>query len=115
MPLIELKTSSAMTDEEQRKLLAGLSAFVAEALGKPEQYVMATIQPSAISMSGTMEDAAFVDVRSIGGLGPEQNNALARRICDLISSSLGIPSNRIYLNFTDVPRSDWAWDGRTFG
>lgn len=115
MPLLRLETNVTVPEEKQKTLLASLSKLVAETIGKPEAYVMVTVNPVAIQMSGTAGDAAFVDVRSIGGLSGEVNRRLSERICAQLRHSLGIPPERIYLNFTDVAASDWGWKGNTFG
>ena len=116
MPLLKLQTTSSLSEAEQEDLLARLSAVVAEGIGKPEQYVMVTIETSTpIRMSGTSGDAAFADVRSIGGLDSTVNAELSRAVCEVLNDVLGIPSNRVYLNFTDVAATNWGWSGRTFG
>ncbi len=115
MPLLKLETTVALADDKRKALLASLSKIVAGTIGKPEQYVMVTISPAAILMSGKPGDAAFVDLRSIGGLGGDVNQQLAQKISSLLKESLGVPSNRIYLNFTDVPGGNWGWNGNTFG
>ena len=74
MPLLKLETTAALNPEKQTALLAELSKIVADTIGKPEQYVMVTIGPAAIQMSGKPGAAAFVDVRSIGGLGGNGRN-----------------------------------------
>jgi phenylpyruvate tautomerase len=68
-----------------------------------------------ILMSGKPDDAAFVDIRSIGGLSPEVNNRLSQEVCALLSRCLQIQQNRIYLNFTDIQATNWGWNGETFG
>jgi hypothetical protein len=68
MPLLKLETTVVLTDEKRKALLASLSKIVAETIGKPEEYVMVAVSPAAILMSGKPGDAAFVDLRSIGGL-----------------------------------------------
>ena len=115
MPLLKLKTNVALADEKKQALLASLSKIVAGTIGKPEQYVMVVVSPAAILMSGKAGDAAFVDIRSIGGLSDAVNRQLAQKICKLLSESLGVPPDRIYLNFTDVPAGNWGWNGDTFG
>ena len=82
---------------------------------KCQQYVMVTASQAAIQMSGSPGDAAFVDVRSIGGLTFEVNSKLSKKVCRLLRDSLGIPPDRIYLHFTDVQASHWGWNGNTFG
>ena len=115
MPLLKLETTVAVSDDKRKALLTALSKIVAETVGKPEQYVMVTASPAAIVMSGKAGDAAFVDLRSIGGLSGDVNRQLSGKVCRLLTESLGVPSNRIYLNFTDVGAADWGWNGQTFG
>jgi phenylpyruvate tautomerase len=115
MPLLKLETTIALTDDRKTALLASLSKIVAGTIGKPEQYVMVVIGPAAILMSGKPGDAAFVDIRSIGGLSDDVNRQLAQKIGGLLKESLGVPPDRVYLNFTEVPAGNWGWNGDTFG
>ena len=70
---------------------------------------------AATLMSGKPGDGAFVDLRSIGGLGDEVNRKLSQQVCKLLKDSLGISPDRVYLNFTDVEAVNWGWNGSTFG
>jgi phenylpyruvate tautomerase len=115
MPLLKLETTVALPDEKKKTLLASLSQIVAGTISKPEQYVMVVVSPAAILMSGKPGESAFADIRSIGGLSDEVNRQLAQKIGDLLNESLGVPPDRIYLNFTDVPAGNWGWNGDTFG
>src|SRR6185436_17401985 len=90
MPLLKLETTTAIPDDKRKILLASLSKAVAETIGKPEQYVMVTASQAAILMSGKAGDAAFVDIRSIGGLGDEVNRKLSQQVSKLLKDSLGI-------------------------
>jgi len=114
MPLLKLETTTALSDGQRQHLIASLSRIVADTIGKPEQYVMVTIGQAAILMSGKPGAAAFVDVRSIGGLTGDVNRKLSEQVCKLLEESLGIPSGRVYLNFTDVKAAAWGWNGSTF-
>jgi len=115
MPLLKLETTVALSEEKRKALLASLSKTVAEAIGKPEQYVMVAAGQAVMLMAGTAGEAAFVDIRSIGGLTSQVNQRLSQRICKLLSDSLGLRQDRIYLNFTDVEAGNWGWNGSTFG
>jgi phenylpyruvate tautomerase len=115
MPLLKIETTVELEENERADLLQSLSKNVADILGKPEQYVMITISPAAILMSGSGGPAAFADLRSIGGVSGESNGRLTQKICQALQESLGIPSNRVYITFTDVPASNWGWNGDTFG
>ena len=115
MPLLKLETTVALPDEKKQVLLMSLSKIVAGTIGKPEQYVMVTAGMAAMLMSGKPGDAVFVDVRSVGSLDGEVNRQLAQKICTLLKDSLGVPPERVYLNFTDVAAGNWGWNGDTFG
>lgn len=115
MPLLKLETSVPLTGAKQKDVLAALSRAVSSVIGKPEQYVMVTAAPAAIRMSGSDEPAAFVDARSIGGLGGDVNRRLSEQVCEILQQSLGILPERVYLNFTDAKPANWGWNGSTFG
>jgi phenylpyruvate tautomerase len=115
MPLLKLETTVVLSDEKRQALLASLSRVVAESIGKPEQYVMVTASKADMLMSGKPGDAAFVQVRSIGGLSAEVNRQLAQKICGLLTERLKVPADRIYLNFSEVDAGKWGWNSSTFG
>src|ERR1051326_2950039 len=107
MPLLKVETTVALSDDKRQGLLSSLSKLVAANIGKPEKYVMISVTPAAIMMSGESGDAAFVDLRSVGGLGDAVNRKLSYGICAVLKESLNIPPERIYLNFTDVNGGNW--------
>jgi phenylpyruvate tautomerase PptA (4-oxalocrotonate tautomerase family) len=115
MPLLRLETTVSLADEQKKQLLAALSELVAGAIGKPEQYVMVSITPASILMGGKPGDAAFVDIRSIGGLSGEVNRQLSQKISGLLKKVLNLPADRVYLNFSDIEANNWGWNGTTFG
>ncbi|MBI5502531.1 MAG: ABC transporter substrate-binding protein [Deltaproteobacteria bacterium] len=116
MPLIRMETSKHLEEAQRDEICRQLSLIAAEIVGKPEEYVQAIVSRDAcvIRHGGTAGDAAFVEVRSIGGLTPKVNAALAARVCELLGRH-GIPPARIYLNFVDVRATHWGHDGSTFG
>ena len=116
MPLIALETNKPLTVAQRAELCEKLSRAAAEAIGKPEAYVQAIIRPGEPAMrhGGADGPAAFVEVRSIGGLGKKANGELSKRVCALLEAA-GIPGSRVYLNFVDVPAANWGHDGATFG
>jgi phenylpyruvate tautomerase len=115
MPLLKLETTVAVSEAQRTTLLASLSKIVSETIGKPEQYVMVTLGQVSMSMSAVAGNAAFVDVRSMGGLPAEVNRNLAHKVTTLLHDSLGLPQNRVFLNFTNLEGSAWGWNGSTLG
>ena len=95
MPLIHVQTSCAAVPEAET-LLRELSAELATWLGKPERYVMTLLHTGVpMTFGGDTAPCAYVEVKSIG--------------------RLGVPADRIYIGFEDVPGRLWGWDGSTFG
>ena len=115
MPLLKISSSVRVDDQAAGELALEASRLVAAATGKPEMYVMVTVEASAIAMGGTKGPAAFGDVRGIGGLTPKVNKQISAGLCALLEKRMGIPPERIYITFTDVAAQNWGWKGATFG
>ena len=115
MPMLKLQTSFPISDEQRSALLPSLSKLLVEGIGKPEQYVMVTVETASILMAGKTGPAALAEVRSIGGLNSRVNSQLSQKLCTLLEQTLGIPAGRVYINFTNVAADQWGWNGNTFG
>lgn len=116
MPLIKMQTSIKCSDEQKSELAKALSSICASGIGKPESYVASLVEDDAtFAFGGEVQGAAFVEVKSIGGLNGSVNGALSASICEYLESTLGISGDLIYINFTDVPASHWGCNGSTFG
>ncbi|MDA0723375.1 MAG: phenylpyruvate tautomerase MIF-related protein [Verrucomicrobia bacterium] len=48
------------------------------------------------------------------GLSVMDAPTLSFALCKFLSERLSIAPKRIYLNFHDVPREMWGWNGSTF-
>ena len=114
MPYIAVKTSAHISQEKEPGILARISETASYDMGKPEAVMMVSIEKTAIMLGGTLEPAAFVMVRGIGGVGGAVNKVLSRNIAHILDEELGIPVNRTYLNFVDVPGANWGVSGTTF-
>lgn len=115
MPLMMIKTSVPVPAEKREALLAAASRLLAEATGKPESYIMVTLDEAACCFGGKPGPAAFADVRGIGGLTKEVNCNISEKLCALLESELDISPDMVYATFLDVPASSWSWKGETFG
>ncbi len=115
MPLLKLETTVALPPAQRGPLLKRLSSLAAEIIGKPEQYVMVLLTETDILMGAESGPAAFVDLRSIGGLDADKNRKLTEAICDVLESDLHISPERTYVTFTDISAAHWGWNGATFG
>jgi phenylpyruvate tautomerase PptA (4-oxalocrotonate tautomerase family) len=114
MPFLKIQTNQILTGDEAKSLASKASALVAEQLGKPESYVMTSVENNpAMTFAGTDAPLAFLELKSIGL--PESATAGASRaLCELLSSETGIDTARIYIEFSDAPRKMWGWNNSTF-
>jgi phenylpyruvate tautomerase PptA (4-oxalocrotonate tautomerase family) len=106
MPL--LRVSVPETPSDPQGLLKSLSAELAGLLGKPESYMMATLQVAPMTMGGTGEACCLLEVDSLGTLSSQKTAELSKALCNAVSGALGTPPGRIYVRFTDVPRHLWG-------
>ncbi len=116
MPFIRLETTETIPADRKAALCEKLSRTCAETIGKPEQYQLAAVVDGlTMRFGGKPGPAAFVDIRSIGGLTAEKNRKLSERVCRLLAEELKLPGERVYLNMLEVPGGSWGHDGETFG
>ena len=110
MPYINVLTSAKVNDKE--KLLEEISILVSSLTNKSKRFVMAKIDDNCQMYFDDITPSCFLEIKSIGSLKP---SAMANPISEFIYKKMGIPIDRIYISFEDVPASLWAWNGRTFG
>ena len=113
MPLLKITTNIPLENEAAQALCSSASSHVASLLGKPESYVMISIQQATMSFAGEASPCAMLELKSLGL--PEQQTAdFSASICEFLSSATGIASERIYIEFSSPERHRWGWDKRTF-
>lgn len=116
MPLCQVMTNVAPPPPAAGTALLGeLSRLLAARFGKPERWVMTTLQPGlSMTFGGTAAPTAFVAVKNIGTMKPEETEALSSDICRLVENALGVPPERTYIEFVDAVDHLWGWNGGTF-
>ncbi len=114
MPYLLINTNRQLEPAQEKALLSSCSEQVASMLGKPESYVMVNIN-SGLSMlfAGSDAPCAYLELKSLG-LPEESGREFSQTLCQLISEELGLPLNRIYIEFSSPPRHLWGWNGGTF-
>lgn len=114
MPFVKIETNHQLAAAATEALLAKSSKLMSEMLGKPEQYVMVSIKPGQQMMFGGNDDpTAFVQLKSIG-LPLDKCTELSSRICQFLADEMGISADRVFIDFTDLERSMFGWNGKTF-
>ncbi|MFH7242513.1 MAG: phenylpyruvate tautomerase MIF-related protein [Spirulina sp.] len=116
MPLIKVQTSVPSPDKAQvESLLKDLSARLASHLGKPESYVMTSFTADVpMTFAGTTDPVCYIEIKSVGTMG-SKTKAMSQDFCTQVESALGVPKNRVYIEFADAPGAMWGWNGGTFG
>ncbi|HVZ72121.1 MAG TPA: phenylpyruvate tautomerase MIF-related protein [Polyangia bacterium] len=116
MPLCQVFTNVAVPSPAPRDaLLSALSRAVAQRFDKPERWVMTCVVPEVgMTFGGDPAPAAFVVVRNIGQMKPEDTEALSRDICERLEAAIGVPRARVYIDFADAADYLWGWNGSTF-
>lgn len=114
MPYIHVTSNLTLSDAEKENALQTLSKAVAELLDKPERVVMTSWTTAKMTMAGTAGHTAFVELRALR-LPEDATAMLSKELCERLSLTVDIRSDRIFLNFTDIAPSHWGCDGKTFG
>lgn len=114
MPMLKIQTNITLADESKKALAALASSTVAGILGKPERYVMVGIEENtSMLFGGSDAPLAYLELKSIG-LPENQTSEFSARLAKLLEEQLGLPADRVYIEFADAPRNMWGWNGGTF-
>ena len=110
MPYINIATSAKV--EDKKKLLSEISILVSSLTNKSKRFVMTKLDDDSEMYFEDDSPCCFLEIKSIGSLNPSE---IAKPISNFVFEKMGIPIDKIYISFKDVPASMWAWNGRTFG
>ena len=110
MPYINVSTSAKI--EDKKKFLVEISMLVSSLTNKSKRFVMAKLDDNLEMYFDDESPCCFLEIKSIGSLKP---SGMAKPISNFVYEKIGIPIDKIYISFQDVPASMWAWNGRTFG
>ena len=110
MPFINVSTSAKI--EDKKKLLKEISILVSSLTNKSKKFVMAKLVDNSEMYFDDERPCCFLEIKSIGSLNPSE---MVKPISNFVYENIGIPIDRIYISFEDVPASKWAWNGKTFG
>jgi phenylpyruvate tautomerase len=117
MPLINIYTSAEPPSDVAKTdaLLKDLSARLARHLCKPEAYVMTCLVPrTRMTFGGSTDPACFVEIKNVGRFSPEVTANMSHDLCEVLKGALGVPANRIYIEFGPAEPHLWGYDGDTF-
>tara|TARA_B100000965_G_scaffold404643_1_gene436061 strand:+ start:1171 stop:1503 length:333 start_codon:yes stop_codon:yes gene_type:complete len=110
MPYINITTSAKLKDK--KKLLEDISILISSLTNKSKRFVMTKLDYNSAMYFEDESPCCFLEIKSIGSLSPSE---MAKPISNFVHEKMGIPIDKIYISFVDVPPSMWAWNGKTFG
>ena len=110
MPFINISTSATVKDK--KKLLDEISILISSLTNKSKKFVMAKLDDDSNLIFDDENPCCYIEIKSIGSLYP---SIMAQSICDFVYEKMGIPIDKIYISFEDVPAEKRGWNGRTFG
>ncbi len=110
MPYIYVSTSVKVNDK--KKLLEEIVILVSSLTNKSKKFVMAKLEDNSQMYFADENPCCFLEIKSIGSLNTSE---MSKQISNFVYEKMGIPKEKIYISFEDVPASMWAWNGRTFG
>ncbi len=110
MPYINVSTSLKVDDKKE--LLEEFSVLISSLTNKSKRFVMAKLNDNCEMYFEDESPCCFLEIKSIGSLSPSD---MAKPLSDFVHEKMGIPIDKVYISFEDVPASLWAWNGRTFG
>ena len=115
MPFLRIETNAALSPDACDKLLKGATDIIAGQMSKPVEYIQVIVDgKSAMSFGGSTDPNALVELRSLG-IPEEKPKPLSAAICQLLEEVLSIPPKKVFINFVDMERAMWGWNGSTFG
>ena len=114
MPFLKIQTNLSIDEDKKQETIKAASRLVADEIGKPERYVMVAFEPDQpMVFAGSDDPCAYLELKSIG-LPEDKTKPLSAALCEFIDRQLGIPAERVYIEFADAPRAMWGWNGSTF-
>lgn len=114
MPLLQITTNQTIAADQQHAFISLCSQNVAEILGKPERYVMVTLnQDIPMLFGGESSPCVYLELKSIG-LPEDRTSDLSATLTRLMVSELDLDADRVYIEFSDAQRHMWGWNGGTF-
>lgn len=114
MPYLKVQTNKSFSSKKQQNFLKECSTLISMELGKPEKYVMTAFTPKVeMTLGGNNEPSLFLQLKSIG-LPDTKTKDLSNKFACLANEKLKIAKDRVYIEFMDVPRGFWGWNGILF-
>ncbi len=113
MPMIQSKICGNVDSKKRDALKSELGKAIS-ILGKPESYLMLSIEDNQDLYFGgrRLEKGAYVEVKLLGTVNAESSDRMTEKICGIFKSVLDIPGDSIYVSYWGTP--NWGYNGGNF-
>lgn len=114
MPLINLKTTTKISETQEAELTREFGKIITLIPGKTEAWLMLNFTDGCrMAFRGNNDaDTAMVSVELLGGASKKSYDDMTHAICDTVNRVLGVPGGRIYVNYAEF--SHWGYAGENF-
>ncbi|MBR4200364.1 MAG: hypothetical protein IKQ91_03685 [Oscillospiraceae bacterium] len=113
MPFINVKTNNQISADQADQIKSQLGQAITAIPGKSESWLMVCIEDGKkLYFKGSDEPAAMVSVSIYGSASSNALDTLTAHITGILTDSLGISSDRIYVSYAAT--NDWGWNGGNF-
>ncbi|MCH5324777.1 MAG: hypothetical protein J1E39_06130 [Eubacterium sp.] len=110
MPFINVKTNVSVPDDSKTAIKSALGQAITAIPGKSERWLMVGIEPEySLYFQGTDSPAAIAEVSVYGHPSPDAMNSLTGKITDILSDTLALSPDRIYVSYAET--DNWGWNG----
>lgn len=114
MPSIHIKTNQPISTEAEVLLKTRFGEAITCIPRKTEQWLMCTFSDrQRLWLSGSDAPAAIAELSLFGQIAPDSFAAVAGKLTDILSETLGISQDRIYCACMETPL--WSWNGKPLG
>lgn len=112
MPVLKIQTN--VQYEEKQQLMKEATDLLSGLLSKPEKFIMVHLETNLHMMfGGNLSGLVYVELKSIG-LPEDQTKQFSEALSAFLTEKFGVPASRIYIEFKDVKRHLFGWNGSTF-
>ncbi len=112
MPFLKIQSNLEIPNVEE--FMTSASSLLSQVLGKPEKYIMVSIEVNKkMIFGGTNDPLLYIELKSIG-LPRDHTKEISSKLCEFLHQETGVAIDRMYIEFADAERSMWGWNGTTF-
>ena len=111
MPYIATKTTAAISARKEQMLKERMGEAITLISGKTEDWLMLSYEGNAsMYFKGNADEpCAICHVMLYGSATEQDYAALTERLTDILYEELEIPTDRVYVTYSEV--DTWGWNG----